>query len=101
MRGMSLWLALVTVAAACTPAPRDPAAVGLACETQAARQIPPNTQLRTTPRVAVPPRPVCGFGAFVIQPARVAGGESYSIDLNAGLRRRAVRQCMARALGRG
>ncbi|EKE43578.1 putative lipoprotein [Oceaniovalibus guishaninsula JLT2003] len=67
------------------------------CQVAAVQRVPPNTQLRRTPILQTQPaRVYCKDDRCIAYPARYAGGRAYTTDVNAGLRGRVVRQCMAR-----
>ncbi|EAP78333.1 hypothetical protein [Roseovarius nubinhibens] len=71
----------------------------LNCTIEATQRVPQNTQIRTTPTYAVPGRSYCrqvgGQTRCSITPPVIYGGNTYSYDANAGLRRAAKNQCMA------
>lgn len=70
-----------------------------ACDVTGVQQVPPNTQLRRTAPTLIPPREICrSDGKCRVIPARYEPGDTYTVDVNEGLRNRVVAQCMA---GRG
>lgn len=71
----------------------------LNCEIEATQRVPQATRVRTTPVYTVPGRQYCrqvgGRTRCSFTPPTIYGGETYSYDANAGLRRAAKGQCMA------
>lgn len=69
----------------------------LGCEVQALKDAPVATQTRLTPPRYVPPRSYCDAnGACVTKGGVWIGGDVYTVDVNADLRRRVELQCMGR-----
>jgi hypothetical protein len=65
------------------------------CEALALREYPVRTQTRFTPRIFVPAHRTCDAGGTcTITPGYFEGGEPYSVDVNADVRRTAARGCM-------
>ncbi|THH39206.1 hypothetical protein E4Z66_03990 [Aliishimia ponticola] len=68
----------------------------LTCETRALRDAPVANELRQDPPIFVPPRRVCGrHGHCRTHGGYWRPGNIYTVDVNAGLRRRIEAQCMA------
>ncbi|RVT86836.1 hypothetical protein DXV76_01750 [Rhodobacteraceae bacterium CCMM004] len=69
------------------------------CEVKAVNDVPANAQVRSTPSYAMPSQTVCnrvGGQAFCnTYGGGVQGGQTYSVDVNADLRQRVYRQCLA------
>jgi hypothetical protein len=65
------------------------------CEALATREYPVRAQTRFTPRLYVPAHRVCrADGTCTTTAGYFEGGEPYTVDANADLRRNAVRGCM-------
>lgn len=65
------------------------------CEAQALREYPVRNQIRYTPRIYVPAQYDCtDEGACSMRPGYFEGGEPYTVDANAEVRRTAARGCM-------
>ena len=68
----------------------------LRCEVQALEKAPVANQIRRDPPTYVPGRKVCKEnGVCYVTAGHFIPGEVYSVDVNADLRRRVERQCMA------
>jgi hypothetical protein len=68
----------------------------LDCRVEALDKAPVATQIRQAPPYYVPSRRYCqADGRCYYSGGFFAGGELYSVDVNAGLRRDLRRQCMA------
>jgi hypothetical protein len=71
----------------------------LDCEVSAARRVPQNMQVNTTPTYTTPTYTTCnniGYSTFCnTTGGQTYGGQTYSVDANADLRQRAFSQCMA------
>ena len=71
----------------------------LACEVQALKDAPVSYQLRVAPPRYIPARQICDSqGTCVTRAGYWIAGETYTVDVNASLRRRVEQACMA---GRG
>ncbi|GGL52465.1 hypothetical protein [Wenxinia marina] len=110
--GTAATLAVPLALAACMPprpdpslwyrAGADPARMEralTACEVDAAREVPANTQIRTTPEFTTPQRTRCRTSITGEEICRTTGGDTIggdivSYDSNAGLRTRVVAACM-------
>jgi len=71
----------------------------VSCEVKAAREVPQNTQVGTTPIFVTPAQTNCYSSGYSTQctttGGQVSGGNVYSYDANAGLRSKYITQCMA------
>lgn len=71
----------------------------VSCEVKAARDVPQNTQVGTTPVFVTPAHTNCYSTGYTTQctttGGQVTGGNVYSYDANAGLRSKYITQCMA------
>lgn len=68
-----------------------------ACEVQALKDAPVANQIRQHPPIYVPGARKCdAAGNCVVYPGHWVGGGFYTVDVNAGLRRRVQDMCMAR-----
>lgn len=68
----------------------------LACEVKALKDAPVANQIRVTPPRWVPGRRSCNSaGQCTVYPGYYLPGRTYTVDANAGLRKRVEVQCMA------
>jgi len=67
----------------------------LNCEVRAVKDAPVANQIRQSPPHFVPPRRVCNGPKCTVFPGYWAQGQIYTVDVNAGLRKRVEGQCMA------
>lgn len=68
----------------------------LNCEVQAIKDAPVSNQTRVTPPRWVPQRQSCNSsGQCTVIPGYYLPGQTYTVDVNAGLRKRVETQCMA------
>lgn len=66
------------------------------CQVKALKDAPVATQIRQSPPIYYPPRTYChGPGQCYTRPGWWEPGRVYSVDANAGLRKRVEAQCMA------
>lgn len=107
MKPVAALAGLALLLAACTPLriyhkPGVPVARWQAdttqCQVSALRDAPVASQIRQQPPVYVPPRKICDeSGNCHVTAGYWIPGEIYSVDVNAGLRRRVEAQCMAQS----
>ncbi|MHA7886485.1 hypothetical protein [Roseicyclus sp.] len=65
------------------------------CDAQALREYPVRAERRFTPRIYVPAQTTCdAAGTCTTKPGYFEGGEPYTVDANAEIRRTAARGCM-------
>lgn len=64
------------------------------CQVTAAQEVPPNTQIRSTPSAFYPGVAYCGGGGCFYGDPFWADSYVYSVDTNAPLRQKVTDQCM-------
>lgn len=67
---------------------------GFDCQLQAAREVPVNSQIRTTPSYVTPMQTNCYGTSCYTTGGQVIGGNTYSYDANAALRNEYFARCM-------
>lgn len=65
------------------------------CEVDATQKAPVANQIRQNPPIYVPGRQVCHQNGCYTEPGYWLPGSTYTVDVNADLRRRVLAQCMA------
>ena len=70
----------------------------LSCQIEAAQKVPASNQVRSTPSVTTPSYVSCNSSttSCTVYNGQTIGGQTYTVDVNDGLRRQVIRQCMAK-----
>ncbi|UWQ30273.1 hypothetical protein [Leisingera sp. M523] len=70
----------------------------LDCQVEAVQKVPASNQVRSTPTYTTPTYLNCNpqTNSCISNGGQVIGGQTYTVDVNSGLRWQVLRQCMAK-----